>query len=288
MFDLIYKIFEIITPKIDISETFIVKSTFIETIFYICLILQIYWFIIKTLKRNEKFNFKSKVKDWDKKIKKVSLVWNICLSSYSFISFLYFISKLKRNLYLDHYSFTKIICVHDTNNYLGAGGFWIYMFTLSKIFELGDTVILVLKNPKRKLSFLHWYHHVTVLLITLISFNSTSQDIIIPACINNFIHSIMYFYYALTDLDYKPKWGIILTGLQILQMIIGGSIPLFWILFYVILKKWECTMDLYFEKNKIIVHMLGLFIYGSYFYLFLQFFINKYGIQLLLLLPTIK
>lgn len=38
------------------------------------------------------------------------------------------------------------------------------MFVFSKVPELGDTVFIILR--KRPLIFLHWYHHVTVLLYT--------------------------------------------------------------------------------------------------------------------------
>lgn len=42
--------------------------------------------------------------------------------------------------------------------------FWIHIFAWSKYAELLDTVFLILKHPSKKVPFLHWYHHTTVLL----------------------------------------------------------------------------------------------------------------------------
>ena len=41
---------------------------------------------------------------------------------------------------------------------------WTYLFTMSKVPELMDTVFIVLR--KQPLIFLHWYHHITVLIFT--------------------------------------------------------------------------------------------------------------------------
>ena len=42
--------------------------------------------------------------------------------------------------------------------------YWSEKFAMSKLIEYGDTVFLVLR--KRPISFLHWYHHTTVLAYT--------------------------------------------------------------------------------------------------------------------------
>jgi hypothetical protein len=38
-----------------------------------------------------------------------------------------------------------------------ATGFWVALFTISKLFEYMDTVFVVLR--KKPLIFLHWYEH---------------------------------------------------------------------------------------------------------------------------------
>ena len=57
---------------------------------------------------------------------------------------------------------------------MGASGFWTVAFVLSKPLELFDTVFIVLR--KKPLIFLHWYHHVTVLLFCWHSYAHRSPN----------------------------------------------------------------------------------------------------------------
>ena len=43
---------------------------------------------------------------------------------------------------------------------------------------------------------------------------------------NSFIHTIMYFYYTLTCLGYRPTWKRILTTMQIVQFCVGNPLGL--------------------------------------------------------------
>uniref|UniRef100_A0A914DWJ6 Elongation of very long chain fatty acids protein n=1 Tax=Acrobeloides nanus TaxID=290746 RepID=A0A914DWJ6_9BILA len=78
-------------------------------------------------------------------------------------------------------------------------GDWVYFFGLSKIFELGDTVFLVLK--KRPVTFLHVYHHCTVLMYTWITASDQAAIGRWFATLNFMAHSAMYIYYAFMSAD---------------------------------------------------------------------------------------
>ena len=55
----------------------------------------------------------------------------------------------------------------------GAVGLWLFLFIMSKFPELIDTAFIVLK--KGVLIFLHWYHHITVLLFCWQSYATRSS-----------------------------------------------------------------------------------------------------------------
>ena len=101
---------------------------------------------------------------------------------------------------------------------------WFLFFAISKIVELGDTVFLVLK--KKPLSFLHCWHHFSVLIYT---FHSGAEYLAAGRWFMwmNFIaHSLMYTYFAIMAMGIRvPRsFARIVTIVQILQMIIGVSV----------------------------------------------------------------
>ena len=54
-------------------------------------------------------------------------------------------------------AFVSISCKNQFAVSSGPAALWICLFVFSKIFELGDTVLLILR--KRPLSILHVWHH---------------------------------------------------------------------------------------------------------------------------------
>jgi hypothetical protein len=71
-------------------------------------------------------------------------------------------------------------------------------FLLSKFWELGDTAFIVLR--RRPVTFLHVYHHSTVLLFTYYMSTMTETTTgLLPQfmAINYTIHALMYTYFTL-------------------------------------------------------------------------------------------
>lgn len=87
---------------------------------------------------------------------------------------------------------------------------------------------------------------------------------------NAFIHTIMYYYYAMTEIGRKPTWDIILTVGQILQMVFG---IVFNVLFAVrhMNTPGGCGCD-----NPRIIFTASVIMYGSYLFLFCRFFVRRY------------
>jgi elongation of very long chain fatty acids protein 6 len=192
------------------------------------------------------------------------IVWNACLAVYSILGA---VRTVPEFLYILTEKGIKYSVCTETFTY-GVTGYWAWLFTLSKVFELFDTVLLLLR--KRELIFLHWYHHVTVLFYvwyTMVEVPAISQWF---ATINYFIHAIMYSYYTIAAMRLVriPKIiSMTVTSLQIIQMIIG---------IYVTIRAYQIKLvdDSCFLKFENVY--LSVVMYGSYFYLFFKYFFEKY------------
>ena len=190
--------------------------------------------------------------------------WNGFLALFSFIGIIRTVpAVLQSNL-----SFKDNICSRDSYDIYrnGPGGFWFMLFVLSKIPELIDTVFIILR--KRKLIFLHWYHHITVLFYCWNSYSNKLPNGVYFACMNYFIHAIMYGYYCTKALNICPKNfpSHIITTLQTTQMFIGSGIC-----YYTWYNIYYGDCEIYNIFNLI----FGSIMYLSYFYLFLEFALKR-------------
>lgn len=148
-------------------------------------------------------------------------------------------------------------------------GFWTWLFVLSKLPELGDTLFIVLR--KQPLIFLHWYHHITVLIYSWFSYTEYTSSARWFIVMNYCVHSVMYSYYALRAMGYKPPRFIpmVITSMQLTQMIVGCTINLWAYDYLQTMHPSACNISPINIK-------LSIAMYFSYFVLFARFFYVTY------------
>ena len=86
------------------------------------------------------------------------------------------------------------LCTHPKRWFMdGPVGLWMALFIYSKIPELLDTCFLVLQ--KKRVLFLGWFHHTTVLLYCWHAFHNVIATGLWFATMNYAVHTVMYSYY---------------------------------------------------------------------------------------------
>ena len=99
-----------------------------------------------------------------------------------------------------------------------------FVYWISKLVELLDTVYMVLRHKKRQISFLHVFHHTSITLIAEYAYQrSTWPSVCSMVSLNAGIHIIMYGYYGLTAVYplHQFTWKRRITQLQMTQFVAG-------------------------------------------------------------------
>lgn len=100
----------------------------------------------------------------------------------------------------------------------------LYIYTLSKVVEFMDTALMVIRKKQNQVTFLHMYHHASILNIWwwVQSFLPGGQAWF-SACLNCFVHIIMYLYYGLCLIPSMRKhlwWKKYITTMQLTQFVL--------------------------------------------------------------------
>ena len=207
----------------------------------------------------------------DKKRVEVKAVWkwwNLGLSLFSIWGASRTVPHLIHSLMHPERGFKYTVCYPAARDYgLGACGLWTMLFIFSKVPELFDTAFIVF--IKARLIFLHWYHHVTVLLYCWHSYGTRNAAGLWFIAMNYSVHAVMYMYYFMSN--YYPKGktpgAFFVTSIQISQMFVGVTICYYTYVF----KTEDPTCSVTWENWR-----AGLIMYASYFCLFVWFAINRY------------
>ncbi|KAJ8040927.1 Elongation of very long chain fatty acids protein 4 [Holothuria leucospilota] len=100
---------------------------------------------------------------------------------------------------------------------------WWYFF--SKVIELLDTIIFVLRKKNNQISFLHVFHHSTMIINWWlgVKYIAGGQSWFLAMC-NSFIHILMYSYYALAAIGPQMQkflwWKRYMTQMQLIQFVL--------------------------------------------------------------------
>ena len=153
----------------------------------------------------------------------------------------------------------------------GVSGYWAFLFLVSKVVELGDTAFLVAR--KRPVIFLHWYHHVTVMLWMWVSYPAGCAAMRWGITMNYVVHTIMYSYFTARAAGLRlPKpVASAITSLQMLQFLVAIAITL-----DVLAALFSHSPNTGCQDNSKLVILGQSALYFTYLILFANFFLKSY------------
>ncbi|XP_041698021.1 ELOVL fatty acid elongase 8a isoform X1 [Coregonus clupeaformis] len=154
-------------------------------------------------------------------LKPVLIIYNfamVCLSAYMFYEF-------TASSWLANYSLLCQPVDYSTSPLAMRMAKVCWWFYFSKVIELSDTLFFILRKKNSQLTFLHVYHHGTMIFNWWagVKYVAGGQSFLI-GLINSLVHVVMYLYYGLAALGPHMQqylwWKRYLTSLQLLQFFI--------------------------------------------------------------------
>ncbi|KAF9802520.1 hypothetical protein SFRURICE_013707 [Spodoptera frugiperda] len=144
----------------------------------------------------------------------------------------------------------------------------IYPYFIAKHLDLLDTVFFVLRKKDNQITFLHLYHHTSMVTWTWLHFMYHPTDnFVVVGMLNSFVHVLMYAYYGISSLGpaYAKYiwWKKHLTKVQLIQFILVVSH------LHYQQKLSPCPIPSFF-------HNFCMILICSFFALFMNFYINSY------------
>lgn len=142
----------------------------------------------------------------------------------------------------------------------------ILTFHISKIWELLDTVLMILDG--RKANSLHVTHHIVISILMIYSYQHIGAMARWIAITNLTAHAALYSYLAAQSSFWKRRTcsARVISGIQMAQ---------FPICLLALIKTRQFLNSR--KKCETSYNGLSILIYSSFFILFIRFYINKYG-----------
>ncbi|XP_046862328.1 elongation of very long chain fatty acids protein 4-like [Xenia sp. Carnegie-2017] len=162
------------------------------------------------------------------------------------------------------YACQNLVFSNDPMELRLTSAMWYYF--ISKIIEMADTVFFILRKKENQVSFLHVYHHSTMVVVTWIGIKWFGGGQSFFSCMaNSFVHIIMYTYYAMSAISFLRKylwWKKYLTQLQLIQ-------------FFCIIAQTQYAIHTSCVYPKMLLWAFSLYIF-SFIVLFTNFYLKSY------------
>ncbi|GAB6030858.1 hypothetical protein CHUAL_007695 [Chamberlinius hualienensis] len=177
----------------------------------------------------------------------------------------YMFKELAITSYLSGYQCQMLDYSNDPLQLRMANAIWWFFF--SKAIELLDTVFFILRKKNQQITFLHVYHHCTMLSMWWVGVKYVAGgEAYFPAMINSFVHIFMYAYYGLSVFGESVRpflwWKRYLTQLQLTQFV-GIILHVIYGLFH------DCTFPTW-------MMFFGIFYCSTLTILFLNYYFKTY------------
>ncbi|KAM7352224.1 very long chain fatty acid elongase 7-like isoform 2-T2 [Cochliomyia hominivorax] len=152
-------------------------------------------------------------------LKKIIQFYNIC----QFLLNLYIFNICTKWYFLSpNFNWT---CMKYDRTFVDASIYKIreigYLYFISKLLDLLETIFFILRKKFNQVSFLHVYHHTGMIWAAFLYINLfLGTQITTFGYINSLVHVLMYSYYFLSTLELNLNiiwWKKLITRVQILQ-----------------------------------------------------------------------
>jgi hypothetical protein len=142
-----------------------------------------------------------------------------------------------------------------------------FFFTISKIYEWGDTFFVVWLSPRGANSFLHIYHHATTFWLFLLV-SDLPGPLRMGLLLNGFVHTLMYAHYAW---PFPKPLVPLITLSQIAQL---GAVTYLWTI-----TPASCTRFASFQETYFWEFLTPYGMVPVYLIFFVHFFIQRFFLK---------
>ncbi|RVE46584.1 hypothetical protein evm_008771 [Chilo suppressalis] len=178
----------------------------------VCIVIAYLYFVLKLgpqfMKDREPYKLKYTILTYN--------AFQVMLSAY-FVYLSYEIMTLT--------GFLPKTCSDRDLNVRNKMSYCVYVYWLGKITELLDTIFFTLRKKYSQVTFLHVYHHASVVFFTYLLFlYAQGSTVNLFIFCNSFVHVVMYLYYGLSGLGPGVAkyltWKKHITNLQRVQFVV--------------------------------------------------------------------